>query len=87
MITDSNQACFVKMTVRGLQEEIAIPLDNVCLVKSRLPQAKGERSIRLLPFLLRLAVKKKITLKEVFEEARKEALTFLEKSKTRHRPR
>jgi uncharacterized protein (TIGR00299 family) protein len=35
----------------------------------------------------RLAVKKKITLKEVFEEARKEALTFLEKSKTRHRLR
>jgi uncharacterized protein (DUF111 family) len=34
----------------------------------------------------RLAVKKKITLKEVFEEARKEAVTFLEKSKPRHRP-
>jgi uncharacterized protein (TIGR00299 family) protein len=34
----------------------------------------------------RLAVKKKITLKEVFEEARKEALAFLEESKTRHRP-
>jgi uncharacterized protein (DUF111 family) len=33
----------------------------------------------------RLAVKKKITLKGVFEEARKEALTFLEESKTRHR--
>jgi len=35
----------------------------------------------------RLAVKKKITLKEVFEEARKEALTFLEESKSRLRPR
>jgi uncharacterized protein (DUF111 family) len=30
----------------------------------------------------RLAAKKKITLKEVFEEARKEAFTFLEESKS-----
>jgi uncharacterized protein (TIGR00299 family) protein len=35
----------------------------------------------------RLAVQKKITLKEVFEEARKEALVFLEESKSRPRPR
>jgi hypothetical protein len=35
----------------------------------------------------RLAVKKRMTLKEVFEEARKEALTFLEGSKSRRRPR
>ena len=35
----------------------------------------------------RLAVKKKITLKEVFEEARKKAFTFLEESKTRLQPR
>jgi uncharacterized protein (TIGR00299 family) protein len=35
----------------------------------------------------RLAVKKRTTLKEVFEEARKEALTFLEESKSRHRLR
>jgi len=35
----------------------------------------------------RLAVKKKVTLKEVFEEARKEAVTFLEKSKPRLRSR
>jgi hypothetical protein len=35
----------------------------------------------------RLAVKKNITLKEVFEEARKEALTFLEEPKSRHRLR
>ena len=34
----------------------------------------------------RLAVKKKITLKEVFEEARKEAFTFLEESKSRRPP-
>ncbi len=33
----------------------------------------------------RLAVKKKIALKEVFEEARKEAFAFLEESKSRHR--
>ena len=35
----------------------------------------------------RLAVQKKIALKEIFEEARKEALSFLEKSKSRLRPR
>jgi len=35
----------------------------------------------------RLAIQRKITLKEVFEQARKEAFTFLEKSKTRLRPR
>jgi len=33
----------------------------------------------------RLAVQKKIPLKEVFEQAKKEALTFLEESKSRHR--
>jgi uncharacterized protein (DUF111 family) len=35
----------------------------------------------------RLAVQKKATLKEVFEEARKEALAFLEESKPRHQVR
>ena len=35
----------------------------------------------------RLAVQKKITLKEVFDEARKEALTFLGESKSRHQLR
>jgi uncharacterized protein (DUF111 family) len=35
----------------------------------------------------RLAIQKKATLKEVFEEGRKEALAFLEGSKPRHRSR
>jgi hypothetical protein len=34
MITDSNQALHVKMSGCGVQEEVTMTLDNVCIVKS-----------------------------------------------------
>jgi uncharacterized protein (TIGR00299 family) protein len=59
--------------------------------KIRFKQARWEgRVVNLSPEYedcKRLAVQKKITLKEVFEEARKEAFALLEESKSRHRPR